>query len=97
MMALVARVYFLVSLRAFVSMSVFNTLKMERFNPAVPQVYCRSMPPLACLAGIFSGSPSLFAISKRMAGSSLAAVFLRKQKQLDKEVDLIYIVSTPDR
>jgi hypothetical protein len=59
-------------------MSVLNTLKMERFNPAVPQVFCRSMPPLVYLAGIFSGSPSLFAISKRMTGSSLAAVLIRK-------------------
>jgi hypothetical protein len=46
------------SLRAFVSMSVFNTLKVQRFDPAIPQVYCRSMPPLACLAAPFSGSPT---------------------------------------
>jgi hypothetical protein len=96
-MALVTRDYLLMSLRAFVSMSVFNTPKVERFDPAVPQVYCRSMPPLACLAATFSSSPTLFAISKRMIGSSLAAVLIRKQKQLDKEVDLIYKVSTPDR
>jgi hypothetical protein len=55
------------------------------------------MRPLACLATTFSSSPTLFATSKRMAGSSLAAVFIRKQKQLDKEVDLIYTVSTLDR
>jgi hypothetical protein len=70
----------------------------------VARVY---LPSRKCTAGqcllwpvwqpLFLVHRPLFAISKRMTGSSLAAVLIRKQKQLDKEVDLIYIVSTPDR